>query len=227
MQHLQRIAHSYDQAILGTQGPDPYKNLPEHITNDPAYPQWQAVSDAGSSCEAIKTFLSPGEHMNFVDLGCAANLIIRGYDAWPSLYHGVDISPETIALLQRFAKKQKRKLTIGTLLCASAHETPFNDNYFDIGACIGMLEYFDHGFVARVIVEAHRILKPGGRLALDIPNISDPVCGIMMKIEAHLGRPAQFDLTTQAFEALLANYFKIDHAQSEGSGMVLYLLSRI
>ncbi len=53
-------------------------------------------------------------------------------------------------------------------------------------------------------------MKPNGKLVLDIPDIGDPICRIMMLIEAHLGRPDTLDMSTQEFEDMLQTYFVIE-----------------
>jgi SAM-dependent methyltransferase len=223
---LALIGKSYDKAIeLGGRGIDLYECLPVHIKNDPDYPIYQEMiikgGDSGSGRKEIKDYLSPDTNMRFIDLGCCLNLMFRGYDTWPSIYHGVDISGKTIALLDAFVKKNK--LPIGSLYCGSIHETPFDDNYFDIGACIGVLEYFEKDFVTEAIVEAHRIIKPRGRFILDIPCMGSPECRIMMMIEEHLGRPDQFDMSAEAFEDILQDYFEIEKKEKAGP-MIEYFL---
>ena len=216
---LRLIEESYDTAIeLGRKGIDLYKDLPEHIINDPAYPLFEKIimeeGGANSGRKEIKDYLSPNTNMNFIDLGCCLNLMFRGYDTWPSTYHGVDISSKTIQLLDEFVTR--RELPIGSIYCGSIHETPFEDNYFDIGACIGVLEYFEKDFVASAIVEAHRIIKPYGKFVLDIPCMGSPECRIMMIIEAHLGRPDRFDMPSREFEDILQNYFETEKKKRPG-----------
>lgn len=226
---LKSIEASYDKAIeAGRKGIDLYKNLPEHITSDPDYSIFQSwITDnanQGSGCPQILDYLSPGSNMNFIDLGCCLNLMFRGYDQWPSVYHGVDISSETIRLLSELT--EKREWQIGTLYCGSVHQTPFETGYFDIGACIGVLEYFEKDFVTQAIIEAHRIIKPYGKFVLDIPDIENPNCRIMKLIEEHLERPCKFNMTSQEFEDAMQKYFKIERiVKSDVEPMVLYFLS--
>lgn len=227
---LELVAKSYDKTIdLGRKGIDLYNNLPDDITNDPYYPLWKNELESGtegSVCIEIRDYLLPNKNMRFIDLGCALNLMFHGYDTWPSTYHGVDISVKTIELLNEFV--EEKKLSIGSLYCGSIHETPFDDNYFDIGACIGVLEYFGKNFVEKVITEAHRIIKPNGKFVLDIPNIESPTGRMMMKIEEHMGRPDKFDMLPQEFEDMIKNYFyieKTDRAIAESEAMgVMYCL---
>lgn len=110
----------------------------------------------------------------------------KGYDNWASLYYGVDISPKTIDLLKEYVISKNIK--VGELICCGLHDTPFNVNTFDIGACIGVLEYFDNDYVEKALIEFYRILKPNSRFVLDIPNIGGSMGKIMMSIENYIGR---------------------------------------
>lgn len=223
---LKLIGESYDRTIeFGKKGVDLYEDLPEYITNDPQYAIFQkwktenTLSDSGR--KEIKDYLSPHTHMNFIDLGCCLNLMFRNYDKWDSIYHGVDISRKTIQLLNEFVIK--KKLSIGSLYCGSIHETPFKNNYFDIGTCIGVIEYFEIDFVTKAIIEAHRIIKPSGKFVLDIPNIKSPMCRIMMSIEEYMGRPDKFNIPSQEFDSILQNYFEIEKKE-EIAAMIHYFL---
>lgn len=226
--HLQLIAESYDKAVdYGRKGIDLYKSLPAHITGNPDYLKWQKEVEkgpGGSENKAIKDYLSPDRDMKFVDLGCSLNLMFHGYHEWPSTYYGVDISVKTTQLLREYAAK--RDILVGSLHCGSIDQTPFEDNCFDIGACIGVLEYFAKDYVEKAIMEAHRILKPGGRFVLDIPNTASPGGRIMMMIEEHMGRPDLFDLPPDKFEKMLTGYFEIaakDRSDQESMGLMYYL----
>jgi AraC-like DNA-binding protein/ubiquinone/menaquinone biosynthesis C-methylase UbiE len=227
---LESVAKSYDKTIdFGRRGIDLYTELPDYITNDPDYPAYKTELEGGfggSECIDIKNYLVPNTDMNFVDLGCSLNLMFKGYDKWLSTYHGVDISEKTIELLNEFVTKNK--MQIGSLYCGSIHETPFEDNYFDIGACIGVLEYFEKDFVKKAIIEAHRIIKPNGKLVLDIPSIESPTGRVMMKIEEFMGRPDKFNMLPQEFEDMIRNYFEIEEtnrAAIEGKFMgIMYCL---
>ncbi|MFD1177828.1 class I SAM-dependent methyltransferase [Paenibacillus puldeungensis] len=223
---LESVSKSYDKAIdFGRRGIDLYEDLPEHITNHPDYPIFQRLKMEGSLSDSgrkeIKEYLSPDTNMKFVDLGCCLNLMFNGYDKWLSTYHGVDISSKTIQLLNEFVTK--RKLPIGSLYCGSIHETPFEDNYFAIGACVGILEYFEKDFVEEAIIEAYRIIKPYGRFVLDIPNFDSPIFRITKLIEEHLGRPDKFNMSSQEFDTMLQNYFEIEKKEKV-AGMIQYFL---
>lgn len=223
---IEAIAKSYDKGIdLGKKGIDPYENLPEEITNHSDYALFlkmlkdDNLSDSGR--KEIVDYLLPKEDMKFIDLGCCLNLMIRGYGSWPSTYYGVDISSKTIDLLRSFTEKNDIK--IGDLYCGCMSDTPYAKNFFDIGACIGSLEYFEKDFVEKVIAEAHKIIKPYGRLVIDIPNMGTPEFQITARIEEYLGRPDRFNMSKEEFEIMLADYFEV-HKKKETGPMIQYFL---
>ena len=223
---LKQIAGSYDRSIdLGRRGIDSYTNFPASITEHPNYPLFQqmkadeALSDSGR--KEIAAYLAPKAGTKFVDLGCCLNLWFRGYKDWPSDYYGIDISTKTIELLREFTKKNH--LTVGELYCGSMHETPYAPCFFDIGACIGSLEYFERDFVLQAITEFHRILKPDGKFVLDIPNVGTPEFEITRLIEEYLGRPDRFDLSAEEFESMLDPYFITIKKEAVGP-MIQYFL---
>jgi len=215
---LEIVAKSYDKGI------DSYENLPPHITNHPNYPLYlkmrmdETLSD--SSQNEIVEYLLPQDGMRFIDLGCCLNLMFRGYKDWPSTYYGVDISEKTIELLQEFV--HKNNITVGSLYCGSMHETPYDTSFFDIGACIGSLEYFEKDFVTQAIAEAHRIMKPDGRYVLDIPDLGSPEFQITALIEEYLGRADRYNILMEEFEEMLMPYFIVD--KKKMGPMIQYFL---
>ncbi len=227
-EQLKKIAVSYDRGIdLGRKGIDSYNNLPEEIVNHPNYNLFiqmrneEELSD--SAGKEIYDFLDPGEHKKFVDLGCCLNLMFRGYDQWKSLYYGVDISPKTIELLNEYSTKNN--IRIGSLYCGSMHQTPFEENFFDIGCCIGSLEYFEKCFVKECIQEMRRIIKKSGRLVLDIPNVGTKEFDITALIEKSLGREDLFNFEVVDFEQFIRPYFDIHKKKIVGPMIQYYLVS--
>jgi SAM-dependent methyltransferase len=224
---LELIANAYDKAIdLGRKGIS--LDLPEYITDDPDYNFFQKSlkeidPDSSSGHKDIKDYLSPDKKMKFIDLGCCLNLMFRGYDKWPSTYYAVDISNKTIQLLNEFVANNK--LSIGSLYCGSIHETPFNTDFFDIGACIGVLEYFEKDFVSKALIEIHRIMKRNGKFILDIPDNESKLNRLMILIEEYFGRPHRFDILPHEFEEILKNYFEVEKKVIfEDGPMILYYL---
>lgn len=223
---LELIAKSYDRGIdLGRDGIDSYDNPPPHIVNHPYYPLFQKMRASGtlsdSARKEIVDYLAPATGMKFIDLGCCVNLMFSGYKDWPSTYYGVDISGKTIDLLRGFA--EKNHLAVGDLHCGSMHETPYEADFFDIGECVGSLEYFERDFIHQAIQEFHRIMKPEGRFVLDIPNVGSPEAEITGLLEESLGRPDLFDMSVEEFEVMLDPYFSVEKKEIVGP-MIQYFL---
>lgn len=225
-EQLNKVSLSYDKGIdLGRKGIDSYSNLPDEIIHNPNYKLFQKMQNenklSDSGRKEIHEYLSPTTTMKFVDLGCCLNLMFRGYDKWESTYYGVDISPKTIQLLEEYT--QNHSISYGSLFCGSMHQTPYEDNCFDIGCCIGSLEYFEKDFVKECMEEFIRIMKPNGKFVLDIPNVGTAECEITSLIEKSLGREDQFDLSILEFENIMGQHFIIDKKETVGP-MIQYFL---
>lgn len=227
-EQLESIAKSYDRGIdLGRKGIDSYDNFPSYITNHPNYPLFQQMrmeTSSDSARKEIVEYLAPKAGMKFIDLGCCLNLMYGGYKDWASTYYGVDISSKTIELLHEYT--EKNHLTVGGLYCCSMHKTPFDTDFFDIGECVGSLEYFEKEFVQQAVAEFSRILKSNGRFVLDIPNIGSPEFEIAKLIEEYLGRRDQFNLSVEEFETILDAYFVIDKKEIAAPMIQYFLVSK-
>ena len=91
--------------------------------------------------------------------------------AWASrlgaLPYGVDISPPTVALAREAFEAR-------TLRCAvsDVRELPFREASFDAIYSMGTIEHFDE--TEQAVREMARVLKPGGRAIVGVPNRHDP-----------------------------------------------------
>ncbi|MCR5820133.1 MAG: class I SAM-dependent methyltransferase, partial [Bacteroidaceae bacterium] len=77
--------------------------------------------------------------------------------------HGLDASNE----MMKLAKKRHPSVEFRQ---ASAAETGFPDNTFDLVYSFHLLMHLDMPTVQAIFSEVHRILKPGGRFIFDIPS---------------------------------------------------------
>lgn len=80
---------------------------------------------------------------------------------------GVDISEPTV-------RQARVAFDEGALLCAvsDVRELPFADDSFDAIYSMGTIEHFDE--TERAVEEMARVLKPGGRAIIGVPNRHDP-----------------------------------------------------
>lgn len=207
--HLEGIRQAYDLTVEQyRQGTGLYQGIPEKIKRSAFYKSLLADGvSLGSDASDIKKYLNPAAGMKFLDAGCSANLFNYRLDRWPSTYFGVDISPKLINAMKGFVTSQN--ISIGGLYIADISRLPFDDNFFDIAAVIGVLEYFNIGYIKKALAELHRVLKPESRMVLDIPNKNHSHVKDMAALERHLGRPI-FIQTRSRFESLLTQLFTIE-----------------
>jgi SAM-dependent methyltransferase len=109
--------------------------------------------------------------------------------------------------MNRFVRMNS--IPIGGLSVAELAELPFDGNSFDISGAIGVMEYCPVDYVVRALSELHRVLKPGSRLVLDIPNPESPLVDTMFRLEECLGR-MEILHSRSVFEAQLEPLFAIE-----------------
>jgi SAM-dependent methyltransferase len=223
---LERIRRAYDLTLRQhEEGIDPLSVVPEDFKNSPEFQALMRDSTpetTGSGNPAIREFLDPRPGMNCLDVGCCANLANHGFGGWPSLYFGVDISPELIKAMREFAAR--KKIAVGGLEVAEAAALPFAGDCFDIAMAVGVLEYTDFAYAGRALAELGRVLKSGARVVLDIPNMGHAHAPAMLRLEEYLKRPA-FPHRRPEFESRLARHFIVEKIDDRRV-MVMYFLRR-
>jgi len=205
-----RIREAYDLTVEQYhKGIDPLESVPEEIKSLPGYEEVINNVSLGSSAADIKEYLKPEKGMHFLDAECCANLANYRFDKWPCTYYGVDISPAMIEAMKTFALKNG--ISIGGLHNTDIANMPFDDDFFQIAALIGVLEYCTLEYSKRALREMRRVLQPGAKMVLDIPNLDHPYVETMFRLEEHLRRP-HIPKGREALENLLAPMFRIEHA---------------
>ena len=157
---------------------DPPPTIHEIAGFYPAEYWWNASPGALKGLEAIYRRMALHDHIAFItaaagmarvggrptrmlDVGCGSGTILglmkqRGFDVV-----GVDFSAEA----SRIAETQNGvKVLVGSLKDAG-----FADASFDVVTLFHVLEHVTNP--RDVLSEAHRVLKPSGRLVLQVPNI--------------------------------------------------------
>jgi SAM-dependent methyltransferase len=223
-EHLKKVAYSYDTTSdLWMRRIDEYIYLPTDLWKHSNFST--LFSDKWTSgTNDIQRFLKPKPDQKFLDLGCFHNLYRYSIHEWPSRYFGVDISRKSIFFLKKTVKK--RRIKIGGLIVASIENLPFNDNYFEIAACLNVFEYYPISYVKQAVKEIHRVMKNKGKIVLDILNIDHPAYDLAIKIENFFNRPNLFKSSRKDFEKLLDKKFII-HKKNDKEIMVRYYLEKI
>lgn len=220
---IKKIASSYDQDVEDFRNSvDPESRIPDSIKETEAYKSMQEVGGGNSGSPEVKEYLDPKAGMNFLDIGSCANLFTHNLGKWPSTYYGVDISPKLVASMKKVAEKRGMKL--GDLVVADMADLPFEDNFFDIAANIGVLEYYDAEYIEKSLVEMKRVLKPGSRVVVDMVSLDHPDAAMMLTVEKLKGREYTEDMPTrEEFEEILKKYFEINKRNDSGP-MVMYFV---
>lgn len=214
---LKIISKAYDRTVDNyNDGIEDEDLLPEEFINSERYKRFKKNLEdcsCGSEDPKIFEFLAPGTGMRFLDVGSCANLICKKLHEWPSEYYGIDISPKLIKASQNFVKRNKIK--IGGLYVAEVAQMPFENDFFDICAVIGVLEYFDIEYIKKALKELHRVLKPQSRVVVDMPNFDHPERSTMIELEGYLGRTRKDVPNNDEFEAELNILFSVEKIDSQ------------
>lgn len=124
-----------------------------------------------------KAFLEQGEINTgdrILDVGCGWGRIISGikYFIPDTEIIGVDMNMERLdkarELLDEMILGENVELRVG-----DADNLPFEDNYFDVVVSARLLQYVSNP--VNTVKEFSRVLKPGGRLVLSVPNKFNPI----------------------------------------------------
>lgn len=99
-----------------------------------------------------------GERPRLLDVGCGDARFLGEVEAAVEAY-GVDVSARALA--------HGRRMVPGALLVeGSAAALPFPDERFDLVTLLDVIEHVPDGEEPRVLAEARRVLRPGGRLVI-------------------------------------------------------------
>jgi len=101
-----------------------------------------------------------------LDIGCGIGNYLEELLQRGCSVTGIDIS---INMLQLSKARLQKYSSNPPLSLADIEKLPFNNNKFDLVFCVGVLEYLKTD--EKALSEISRILKPGGRIFLTLPNI--------------------------------------------------------
>ncbi len=222
---LERIRKAYDLTVeLYDKGINPLDNVPDKIKNSSGLEYLVATKNLLNSGTAdIREYLNPTRGMYFLDAGCSANIANYRLDRWPSTYYGIDISPRLIQAMKDYVNRNN--LNIGGLWVTDVSKIPFENVFFDIATMIGVLEYCTFEYIKQALSELNRVLKPGAKAVVDIPNEEHPHIGDMVELEKHMERP-NFLHPRVKFEELLKKLFIIERID-DSQVMIKYFISAI
>jgi SAM-dependent methyltransferase len=132
-----------------------------------------AVSDAAGNLDRRRPFLDkliaehfpPSREARGVDLGCGHGAIVwAARRAGYTNFYGVDASPEQVAMAKQLGIEGVRAGDLMAELAATS------DSSCDVVVLFDLYHYFDVPGQLKLADEVRRVLKPGGRWILHLPN---------------------------------------------------------
>lgn len=119
--------------------------------------------------EVVKSYLlrQNVEGLEALDIGCSGGRYIRMMEELGIKVYGIDTS--------EIAIESARKHTNADVQVASVTNIPFPYERFDIVLCIELLHHFDEITSNEIIINLARLLRPRGKLVLDVRNCFNPV----------------------------------------------------
>jgi SAM-dependent methyltransferase len=119
------------------------------------------LRDSDAHYAWVARVLGPEKGLTLLDIACGGGCFLREALARGTLAVGVDLSTEALKLARENAPG-------AALLCANGESLPFEGEAFDYAVNLGSLEHFlDPALGVR---EMARVLRPGGRAVLLLPN---------------------------------------------------------
>jgi SAM-dependent methyltransferase len=141
-----------------------------------------------------------------LEIGCGPGLDLARFAKGGALVTGVDISPVALDLARGCCRAAG---VPATLIEADGACLPFADASFDLVYCHGVLSFVRDP--ARVVTEAHRVLRPGGQVILMVYNRRSWM-NLLLRIpgspvgQGHADAPSFRTWSPRQFEALLAPF---------------------
>ena len=137
--------------------------------------RYQAESDSIYTANLLSrkraaTSFAAGIKGRVLDLACGAGNVALSIDQTPGArLFGADLSLEMLRRSRQNARTRHRTLR---LLNADALNLPFVAGSFEGILCLGLLDYITAHLT--LLKECHRVLRPGGRIIVSIPNARSP-----------------------------------------------------
>jgi len=117
--------------------------------------------------------LRPGRRA--LEIGCGTGLFLERVARSGAEIHGMDLSAELLAT----ARARSGAFANVSLHMGDAHRMPHPDACFDAVYGSSVLHHLD---LAPVLREAHRVLRPGGRIVFTEPNLLNPQVAFMFLV---------------------------------------------
>ncbi|MCI0432453.1 MAG: methyltransferase domain-containing protein [Gemmatimonadetes bacterium] len=146
------VAHHYDDAYFG--------DLAERYARRSRFARWRIRN--------VLSMLPDPAGLTVVDIGCGMGTFTIESARRGARAFGIDPAPAAVAAARRVALAEGVAST--GFVRADAAMLPVRDAASDAVIAADLIEHLDDDTLDRVLREARRILRPGGRLVLYTPN---------------------------------------------------------
>lgn len=124
--------------------------------------------------EFAKRFVSSWQGQRVLDVGCGGGFASEALARRGAIVTGVDIAQRALEVARNHAAASGLSIRY---VASPAEELPFEAHAFDVVTCFDVLEHVSD--VEKVLVEARRVLRPGGVFLFDTINRS-PLSAFVM-----------------------------------------------
>ncbi len=159
----------------------------------------------------IKETFDFNNSKKILDIGCGTGEFADLFSKFD--YYGIDISAPYI----KYAAKKKS----GSFKVMDATELEFSDNSFDYILIMAILHHLDDDKINKVLSEAKRVLKPGGKILVmedaKIAKFENFVIRFIQKFDK-----GDFIRTPEQYKNIVQKYFVISQEQSFRNGGCIY-----
>jgi ubiquinone/menaquinone biosynthesis C-methylase UbiE len=141
--------------------------------------------------ETLTALVSPAPGSDVLDVACGTGIVARTVSSTVKKgvrVTGLDNNPEMLKHASMLSKRSGLEIDWQQ---GEANQLPFKERRFDYLFCQQGMQFFPEP--QQALKEMHRVLKPGGRLALNIIRSIDyhPAFGILAnELEKHIGETA-------------------------------------
>lgn len=173
----------------------------------------------GAEYRAVAEILNIGPADRLVEIGCGSGYFLRAYGASATAVAGLDHSPDMVALAGR---KNRHRAAAGEadIRQGDAGRLPWDEGQFTAAAAIATFMFWPEPLQA--LREIHRVLSPGGRLAIGLGWNADDGVDHRAHVKKHgirlySGREMKTLFAEAGFTDISIRYFK---AFMEPKGMI-------
>lgn len=139
-------------------------------------PDWKYLPVYLAKRTWVEKFLETQREACIIDLGCGEGVLVKAYRAKGYNITGMDLHYES--------EHVKR---------ASILETGYPDGSFDLVLCMDVIEHLSFGDQEHALNEIQRLLRPGGKLLLTVPNLAHLASRLSFLVRGKLIRTSTID----------------------------------